>query len=522
MPAHIRALLVVLVVAGAVLWMARGVACERAIAPEDYKRRSAVWLGLTVLAFTTHFYWLYALITVPVMYFTARKDSSTLGFLFFVLYAIPPFPADIPSIGGLGNILTVDHLRWLAIAVLLPAFLALRRTRGTPGFPSLTVDKAILAYMLLWFVLQALETTVTNLIRITLALFLDLFLPYYVASRALKDVRGYRDVLMSLVVAALLLASTATFEFLRSWLLYNGLEQILGLPYWGFGNYTEREGGFTRAISTAGHPISLGYLIIVGMAMLVFVGPMVSSVRMRRLAWAALGVGLIASMSRGPWVGGAAMLLVLLVTGPDVGKKLGRAAAASAVLLPLAMMTKQGQAMIDYLPWIGTAGSQTVDFRERLFDVSVQVLMHFPVFGSLTFLDHPLMQQMRGGDGIIDMVNSYLGVALATGFVGLTLFVAPFLLVIAGIIRSLRGIRDLDSDAHRLGRSLLAALVGIMVTIGTTSSVTAIPVTYYLVIGLSAAYCRLMLQGTAVPLEVPQTARPRPMPGRPYPARQRH
>lgn len=489
MPTHIRALIVILVLAGAVLWLAYRPTTESAIAPQDYRRRAGVWLALTVLAFVTHQYWFYAFLTVPLLYLAGRKDANPLAMLFFVLYAIPPFPADVPSMGGLGNLLTLDHLRWLSIVVLFPLFMAIRQERGVAPFGSTAVDKAVLAYLLLWVVLQAMETSATNMVRVLLALFLDIFLPYYVASRALRNIAQFRDVTMSLLVAAVILGLTASFEIARSWLLYNGLGEIMGLPYWGMGNYTDREGGFLRAISTAGHPISLGYLLVVGMAMLPFLRSSITSPRMRALCWLVLLAGLIASMSRGPWVGGAVMLLVVLFTGPQVGSNLARAGLAAIVVVPLSLMTPQGLAVLDYLPWIGTAGSQTVEFRERLFDTSVQVLMHFPVFGSLTFLDHPDMQVMRGGDGIIDMVNTYLSVALSTGFVGLTFFVMPFLLVGLGIVRTLVQLKDRkDSDEYLLGRTLLAAIVGIMVTIGTTSSVNAIAITYYLVIGMGAAY----------------------------------
>lgn len=492
MPTHLRALVVILVLASAVLWLARRYTTESAIAPEDFKRRALVWFALTVLAFVARYYWIFALLTVPLLYLAAKKDANPLAFCFFVLFAIPPFPVSVSIMGNLGKLLVVDHLRWVSIAVLLPAFLALRRRPGAEPFGRATVDKAFLAYIVLLLALQTTATTMTNLLRMSLGVFLDMFLPYYVASRALRDVRAFRDALMSLVVAALLMSVIAVFEVMRGWLMYHGLDVALGRPPWGMGNYLAREGGFTRAIATAGHPIALGYLLSVAMAMLVFLRPAISDRRIWLLAWFTVGAGLIAAMSRGPWVGAAVMLLLLLITGPGISAKLVRAGVASLLLLPLAIMTKQGQAVIDYLPWVGTAESQNVEFRERLFDVSVGVLMNFPVFGALDFIDHPDMEQMRGGDGIIDIVNTYLLVALSSGFVGLALFVAPFFLVGIGIVRALYRLENKQSDEHLLGRALLAAMVGILVTIGTVSPVGAIAMVYIFVIGLGAGYLLML------------------------------
>src|SRR5947209_19575554 len=97
-----------------------------------------------------------------------------------------------------------------------------------------------------------------------------------------------------------------------------------------------------------------------------------------------------------------------------------------------------------------------------------------PILGSPYYLSSPGMEQMRQGEGIIDMVNSYLGVALPTGSVGLFLFLAVFGSSLICLLR-----QSFDRYAHHdegrtVARALLAALVGILVTIATASSIGAI------------------------------------------------
>lgn len=493
MPTHLRALVVIMVMALAVLWLMRPVATEQAITPVDYKRRATLWVWLTLIAFLSHNYWLFVLISVPLMAVAGARDSNRLSLYLFVLFAIPLFQVEVPGFGVFERLLAFDHTRWLALAVLLPAYWALRAKPEVEPFGRTWVDKFVFAYMLLWFILQLQATTLTNLFRITLYLFIDIFLPYYVASRALRNLRDYHDAFMSFVVALLIMCPLAAFELARSWLLYNGLELAMGQVPWGFGGYLGRgDGGPLRAIVSAGHPIALGYFMSVGLGLAVFLCRSVASKRTRLWICVGLCVGLLAAMSRGPWVGAAAMAVVIVFTGPRVTSKLMQVSLWSLLAIPILLSTEQGRKAIDYLPFIGTVEAQNVEFRQRLVEVSLGVLSHFPFFGALDYMSHPDMEQMRGGDGIIDMVNTYLSVAMSTGVVGLTLFATPFLLVIVGILRALYQLPDKEGELHTLGRALLAALVTIIVTIGTVAPIVAIPAVYLCVVGMGAGYLRLV------------------------------
>jgi hypothetical protein len=280
-------------------------------------------------------------------------------------------------------------------------------------------------------------------------------------------------------------------ENLRTWLLYSQIEMVLGLPAWGYGNYLARDGGILRAIAAAGHPIVLGYHMAVGLGLSMFLYASVSNKRMWWLLFFTLLAGLIAAMSRGPWVGAAAMLVVMLATGPKVGSRMAQVGAWSLLVVPILLTTEPGQKIIDYLPFVGTVETRNVEGRAHLFEVAMQVVMNYPVFGALDFITHPDMEALRGSDGIIDLVNSYVIVALSSGFVGLALFVGPFALVVLGILRCLFSL-DKNSEEHLLGRALLGALVAILVTIATVSSICAVAIVYFTVMGLGAGYVRMI------------------------------
>jgi O-antigen ligase len=108
------------------------------------------------------------------------------------------------------------------------------------------------------------------------------------------------------------------------------------------------------------------------------------------------------------------------------------------------------------------------------------------------------MQEMVQGQGIIDIVNTYIAVALGSGVVGLSLFCGFFLSAAVGVLRAMRGVPDTKSDAYLLGRVLIATLIGILVMIFTVSSVTIIPTIYWAMAGLCVGYVRLVIDDVQV------------------------
>ena len=67
-------------------------------------------------------------------------------------------------------------------------------------------------------------------------------------------------------------------------------------------------------------------------------------------------------------------------------------------------------------------------------------------------------------------------------------------------------------EEYEIGKALLATLVGILLIIATASSINAIPVVYWCVLGLCAAYLRLVA--------LPRPATAAPSPARPNALRQ--
>lgn len=251
------------------------------------------------------------------------------------------------------------------------------------------------------------------------------------------------------------------------------------------------DGGPLRAVTVTTYSITLGYVIMFGLGVFAFTA---SFVRRRSAAvavWLLLLGGLIATFSRGPWVGAAAMALSMLLLGPARSKGLFWGGLTTAITLLVLSATPSGRMILDLLPFVGDAESGTADYRTRLWDVSMIVFRQNPLLGDLHFMDNPLLEQMRQGEGIIDIVNTFLQVALPYGFVGLALFSGALLLPTYSAWRARRALHSSAVATERLGRALIALMAGVLVTIGTASSIGVIPTLYWILAGLLVAFSRL-------------------------------
>jgi O-antigen ligase len=501
MPEHFRALIVILVLAGIVFALARRPAADL-IPQNDFTRRRNLWFALTLLAFVSHSFWVYAGVTAIILTIARRRERNPLALFFFLLFLIPPTSVQIPGFGVINYFFDLNHVRLLSLCVLLPVFLVVRKRAGTVAFGRIWPDKLLALYLVLTSLLFLRETTVTDTLRQTAYLFIDVFLPYYVASRTLKDLSDFRDALLGFVLAAMVLSMIALVEFSRSWLLYSALIDTLGMQ-WEISGYLSR-GGSLRASATTGQAIALGYTITVAIGFYLFLQESVRSRLQRLLGALLLAGGLFAPLSRGPWIGALAMITVFIATGRQAAKRLIFMGLAGILALPLLAILPGGQKVLDLLPFIGSVEVENITYRQRLFDNAMIVIERNPWLGSFDYRSTPEMQSLTQGQGIIDIVNTYIGVALELGLIGLTIFVLFFATVVVGIRKAMRSIPNKDDEARRLGRALFATLAGILVTIVTVSSISVIPVVYWSVAGLGVAYAqmarRLVRASTAVPV----------------------
>jgi O-antigen ligase len=490
LPEHLRALVYLLILATAVFARARAPATDVAVDVGDFKRRRNLWFALTLVAFLSGDFWVYVFLTAAILLTVLRAEQNPVALFLSLLFVLPPMGLPIPALGILNYLFAMNHVRLLCLTVLLPAFLYLVTRPDRLRFGSIWPDRFLLAYLAISFCVALYATTFTNVLRHSLFLsFLEVFLPYYVASRGLRDIKRLRDTSMTFVVTALVLAAIALFEMFRGWLLYVAVRGALGVP-WDLGNYFDRAGTL-RAQASTGHPIALGYLMVVGLGFFLYVRTLVTGAWSRRLGLALLLGGLFAAISRGPWIGGAVTALAFVATGRSAGRRMAKYAAAVLVAFPLLQMLPSGRAFIDLLPFIGTVETANIEYRQRLIDVAFDHIWQSPWFGGLDIYSAEGNESLVQAGGFIDLVNTYIGILLGTGFVGLSFFLGFFAAIATTLYRATRRSEEEYDEQSVLARTLLATLLGILVTIFTTSSISVIPIVYWSFAGIAVAFTQL-------------------------------
>lgn len=513
----LKAFIVLMVIATLVFIVAKPVFL-RFMSPQDYALRRNLWLALTTAAFLIPNYWLYLLVAAGLIWFAANRDSNPVALYMFLLITLPPLGMALPTFGVVNQLFGMNHLRFLALVLLLPLALGffhrgsasggdlLGSERGSALLPT---DWLILLYVLLQIGLPMPYESITATGRRMMLMGTDMLLPYYVLSRSCRTRDSFREVMAAFVLAALVLAPLGLFETLKGWLLFAGLEE-----HWGTTPFLSHlaRGDYLRAQVNSGHAIVLGFSFVVALGFWLSLQTRVVAAKWRWGVLLSLLAGLLVTFSRGPWVGAVVIWIIFLTLGPDARRRSAKALGLLFVMGLVVMISPWGDKLVDNLPFVGNVGGETVEYRMRLAETSWQIFLQNPIFGSLNFLVY--MEDLRQGEGIIDLVNAYATIALGYGLVGLGLFAGFFGIIVVRCFKAVRQISALDPDFALAGGALVAILVSALVMLFTVNLYMSIGALAWALAGMGVAYERLakgVLSGS-VDLPAFPAAGPMPMP----------
>jgi hypothetical protein len=437
--------------------------------PEDFTRRRRLWLLLTTVAFFSPSFLVFSLIAIPALIWGGRKEANPAALFLLLLQVIPPVTVRVPMI-GISFLFDLDMQMLLALCVMLPATIRLLRSPGTERLHGLDkMDVFLLGYGLLaaaFFLYPEVNRgvlmtwTSTDVLRRVVVFVLSTFVPYFVISRACQSQRAIQEAAWSFCLAAMLMAAIAVVEALKHWLLYAEMgARWASLA--ALGVYVLRAGSL-RAMASAGHPLALGYSLAMACGLWLGLQHRISSRAWRLGITGLFWLGLIASYSRGPWLGTLCVYLVFAAVGPRAWSNTFRMTAFTVILAALILVSPLGGRIQRVLPFMGgTVDSQNITYREQLFDRASEVIKQSPWLGDPTALLK--MQDLRQGQGIIDMLNGYVTIVLGNGFIGLGLFLAFVLVGLSRARAMARGLLAGDPGAFRLGASFAACIVGSLV-----------------------------------------------------------
>jgi hypothetical protein len=491
MPTHLRAFVFIAFMTLVMFALIRKPITASLISDEDFLRRRNAWFAITAAAFLSHNFWVFSVITAGVAWYTAQRDRNPLALYVSLVFAVPLFQIPIPGFGIVNYLFMLDHQRLLAIVLLLP--LVFRGVQSKEPVDS--VHRIVHAFVLMYWAMVVVNYLIydspTETMRAALVYGLSAWVLFYAAARGANSVRQLRETMMMYVMAMSVLGIVGIFEMLRGWQVYESLREPLGGPAAGITPFLLREGGFMsflRAMVTGGHAIVFGYMMMVAVVFWVALRGVLLPKKWGLVVLGGLALGSLSAMSRGPWVGIAAGLMVTTLTGPGMTKRLGMVMLTIVGITAVLLVAPFGDEIIAFLPFVGTVETANIDYRQRLFEVSMNVFWDNRYFGNFMALKDPRMEEMRQGQGIIDVVNSYVGIGLSYGFLGITLFVVPFVVAMVSVLRVARKAEAYNPTVGLTGRALLGATVGILVVIGTASSIEFVPVIYWLMLGLCTSY----------------------------------
>jgi O-antigen ligase len=496
MPLNLKELIVVLGIAFAVFSLAKPVALLF-MTKDDFGRRRNAWYVLTAVAFLSPSFWWFALIAIPVFYFVGRKDSNPSAVYLMLLHVIPAIPVEVPMV-GMPYLFLIDNYLLLSFCVMTPAALRLLRSKDASRIRGLQMmDYFLIAYGILTSAIYLhfengsgglFPATFTSDLRNAFVFFFSVFVPYFTISRSASGRRTFLDLMATYCLSCAIFAAIAVFESTRHWLLYVDIMQRWGYTI-NFTLYVVRGEGL-RAMAAAGHSLTLGHLLVIAFGFWLYLQSELKS-KVARVAITLLWwLGLVAAYSRGPWIAGALIYFVFAALRPRPLPNLLKAAGLGIIATVIASVTPLGQKITSVLPFFGgTVDSGNIVYRQRLSDRAWQIISESPLLGDQEA--RLKMQELRQGQGIIDVVNTYLQVLLGSGFVGLSLFLSFILIALFKAWAVSRKIMRVDHDLGLLGASLVACILATLLLMQNGSFGMGTERVFYLLAALAAAYAHM-------------------------------
>jgi O-antigen ligase len=501
-----KELIVILALAGLTFWLAKPIALR--FSPNaDFLRRRNVWFALTIIAFLSPNFWIFALFAVPIYIWMGRKDSNPIAAYLLLMHVVPPVAVDLPAIGG-SQLFSLDNYRLLSFCILIPVALRGRRSiNHSHAARSRMTDLLLLAFLVVQcatFVPPDLPNHVilqdspTNFLRRAFLEFVDIFVLYYAISRSCNDQNKIVDAQAAFCLSSGIMAVVAIFEHFKGWPLYTQLAARWDPTDAYFQSaWLLRGDSWLRTQASAGHALSLGIVLAIAFGFWLYLQSRSATLRARLTIGIVFWLGMIASFSRGPWIGAVLIYLAYSALKPRGISRLFKAGFLIAIVLGLVSLSPIGEKMMTSLHVTGTGGQPDADFiyRQRLLDRTLELVQAHPLFGDQLAMQE--MEDLRQGQGIIDIVNTYVGVLLFYGWVGLVLFVGFILSALTGAFRAAKAAISTDTDWGLLGFNITACIFGMLFMIADCSLIFGVEKMFYGLVALAAAYARQGKQATS-------------------------
>jgi len=366
-------------------------------------------IGQVFIAFT-------ALGTI-VAYF-ARRRTIAAGVALFVIITMPAVLKTIMA--GSLQLINISTETSATLGLLAGSFM----WGGRSGRHDATRD--LPAYMIIAVLTfsNARDTTITNVLRVVMENLIAFVLPYLLIRNALRDAISIRNAFLFVTAAGLCLSAVAIFESVRVWPIYQAYGQQFGTM--SLANVKMR-GGMLRAGGPLMNPPLSGAILALCFVTAFAARDLFRTAMGHRIVLAVLVGGLFAMQTRAAWLGAVFGTVGVVVSRRGIRGIIGYLPVlmiAGGGLYAAALVSPRVAGLVGF-----SADAQgSSQYRDQLTDLGVEIVKQHPLIGQAPAIVQIQMSSLRQGEGIVDFVNGYLGIALFSGLIGLGLFVGALLL----------------------------------------------------------------------------------------------
>lgn len=465
MPNHIKAYIVVMAIGFMcyLLWQRASKGLRIADYEATYIRHIGrqyfnAWMLLTSCMFLSSNYYIFLLLSfVLIVVLRKRLPIHVQGGLYVVLLlGAPSLSKTIPGVFGLQQLVQVSWPMILGLAFLLT------NKSGKTFVVKNSLDWAVVLFFLTVALLLMRKPSFTDGLRDMFIYFNLICAPYFIARKISNNIVSVRFVFWGYIFIALILSGIAVFSSLKHWNVYQSLNGSLVLNEMAITGYKYRE-GFLRASATVG---SIHLAAICFGAVIVY-SYLLSDVRgsaFKKMGLLLLFLSIVLTFSRGPWIVGLGAL-VLYFTMARGSKGVFYFVSG---LMGIGFLLYVSGMLDSVMQSLLLRDSGNVEYRERLLELGIVEIMKNPLFGNLDFRNSANLQVLRQGEGIIDVVNTYLQIALSYGVVALAFFV--YAIFVWPMILYQRVKKYNDPEILGVARAYLVMMFGIVGVIFTVSS----------------------------------------------------
>lgn len=415
---------------------------------------------------------------VAMLILAPAKPVERVGCFIAAFPALPEYyAADLPF-PGLNYLTTLDHAKVAIVVFLIPVFLR-AVSRPAPAHLRL-VDHLVFAFFILSSVLSIRALPFTSMLRAVFDQFLIVLVPYIAISRTLTTAEDFRKILQYVYVGVLICCGVGLMCWLKQWNMYFSFVDAGSVR----GAFITRD----NVLRIEGPMINVmfGYLMAIGAILTAhFYGRKEQSPILALGRFGALLLVCYVAQSRGAILAGLVSAAVFYAMTRLSSGARGFVFAAGGAGAVFGAINVFANGFGNFDPY------GTFNYRVELMRAGLKQLGDHPLFGTPNFVESGRFDHLLQGQGLIDIVNSYLQISLSIGLVGLSAYLFANGFVLASCISAAGRIprkalaSPADREAAAMNGLFAGMLLGMLALLSTTSLVSYVP--HYSIIFLALA-----------------------------------